>query len=148
MYKYLSEIGKECRAGSIVMQAEISDEIEPADTCAGETIGFVWTPSGSVFFAFEGRNYYADFTAYWGEDNGRKWFEVHDEDNDGILEENEKGEYLPIALERLQELESAAGGHWHFWDCLSRAMASAARAAMESACEFLRECRADEESAA
>ena len=148
MYQYLNETGKECRAGSIVMQAEISDEIEPADTCSGEVIPFVWTPSGSVSFKFEGRSYYADFAAYWGEDSGRKWYEIATDSTAGLMEECPGGGYQPIALERLQALEKAAGGQWHFWDCINRAMASAARAAMESACEFLRECRAEEESAA
>lgn len=148
MHAYISKMGGIESVNGINMQAEISDEIEPADTCSGEVIPFVWTPSGCVSFEFEGRSYYADFAAYWGEDNGRKWCEIDTDSTEGLMEECAGGGYQPIALERLQALEKAAGGQWHFWDCINRAMASAARAAMESACEFLRECRAEEESAA
>lgn len=146
MYLYLTKHGAIESAGAIDIQAEINGDIEPADYTASEEISFVWTPSASAFFQFEGKNFYTDFQAYWGEENGRAWIEVRTDDTEGILEEDERGDYHPIPLDRLQQLEKAAGGSWEFSTAIDRAMYSAAKAAESAAIEFLKECREEDKA--
>lgn len=144
MWTNISVIGEKFEANDVFVQCEIMSELNAADACGDEIIPFVWTSHGvSTLINFNGRQFFFDSDGYWGEKEGREWFEVEDDEYSGIRECID-GDIQQVDDEDFRKVVDRVGGNRELWELVEKAQNSAMQAAMKEAIEFLNECRNEE----
>lgn len=140
MNSYLNTGGRAVKVGALTLTAGFCGEMEPVDRCSAEEIPGVWTPSGEVYFSFNGRDYHQDFCAAWFYDGAEDYWD----DENGLMCSDD--ENAPVTAAEADEIAKAAGGAGALYSGILKAERLAVKAAKADALRFLDQCLSEGEA--